>query len=375
MSAKNNAQYKDLDAFYRALKSLDLEQAHVMLVSGEDAALGDHISKGLQKHLKTRIGAYEHIVFSNETEEIERLHVEIANRPLFPSYRFLLVCQCEAIFHNFHTHTNKAMNFTRDLALLSARTFVLFLYQGKAPQHFVRMIAPHIHFLASKLYPEQKERTLREALRKRSIDLSQEALYYLLENLELGKGSIEQVLDRIESLWKSKDGMQQAGTKKTIGLQELRFILSSPTGWEPFLFVDALFASKLKEILRQYKLFVPSTDNFFALMKLILLRINEIRMAHISYAQSMSEQERIQFLTLQAKPPFIQKKILDRLRKEVPRFDSDRQIQVYDFLLEMQKQFRSHVPIHKQMLIFQQKSLQLFCPPASGFRETKLPKK
>ncbi len=72
------------------------------------------------------------------------------------------------------------------------------------------------------------------------------------------------------------------------------------------------------------------------------------------------DDELIKLLGLQGRPPFIQKKTLGRLRDETPRFWPDRLGQIYDFLLELQLDFRYTVPVSHQRQVFQEKILPLF---------------
>ena len=65
-------------------------------------------------------------------------------------------------------------------------------------------------------------------------------------------------------------------------------------------------------------------------------------------------------LGLGSRHPFVQKKILMRLRNEVPRFTNEKQLAVYNFLISMQKAFLSQTPLRYQSLLFQTESLRIF---------------
>ncbi|MCB1320138.1 MAG: hypothetical protein KDK34_07790 [Leptospiraceae bacterium] len=131
-------------------------------------------------------------------------------------------------------------------------------------------------------------------------------------------------------------------------------------GCNSFALVDALFALDHRTVQRELIRFNPSEDSFFGILKLILNRANEIRLAKSGIGMGMNDDELLSFLALKNRPPFIQKKILSRLKAEINRFTTPRLRIIFDFIIECQRDFRSNIPVPRQNLIFQQRILSVF---------------
>ena len=269
-------------------------------------------------------------------------------------YRFILVRQAEEILKHIFSSASGAKSFASDLKKMPERTLLLFLHAGSPAAQVLKVLKSQdffLHLISVKLYANQLEGALNRALQQRKWKLNPEAFYFLLENIDAKAGSIEHILDSLEFLGKAQ---------KDISPEDLRSVFFPSQGWDPFALVDALFSGDHRQLLSQYKRFHPGMDNFFVLLKLLLRRMDEIRMARIAYNQNMNERELLSFLGLSSRPPFIQKKILRRLRSEIPRFTEQVQLEFYDFLIDMQKNFRSQVPLANQILFFQEASLRIF---------------
>ena len=89
------------------------------------------------------------------------------------------------------------------------------------------------------------------------------------------------------------------------------------------------------------------------LLKLLLRRIDTIRKARIAYKANVKNSELLQILEISNRPPFIQKEILQRLRKEISLFSVEKENQLYDTLIKLQKNFRLHAPQEHQSTLFQ----------------------
>lgn len=359
-------QYKELSSFLKDFKEKKGKGPRFLLLSGQDMELGELIIRDIKKHLQNELGSYELLVFSHESQESMRLHSELANAPLFSLYRFILVRKAEEILKEVFSSTARAKAFSETLKKTPARTLILFLYAGAPKVQILKLLESQdffMHFVSAKIYADQLEGVLKRALQQRKWKLAPEAFHFLLENIDSKTGSIEHVLDALELFAKERE---------EVSMEEVRSVLFPDRGWDPFILLDALFSGDRKQLLSQYKRFHPGIDNFFVLLKLLLGRMDEIRKARIAYGQNMNDAEMLSFLGLKSRPPFIQKKILRRLRFESPRFTESLQLQFYDFLIAMQKNFRSQVPLAKQSLIFQEAALRFFFNPrlstASGQR-------
>ena len=347
--------FKEISLFLKHLDAIDLKRKQFLLVSGQDANCGLLAVKNLQKRLKNELESFEQIIFSDESEEGKRLLEELDNAPLFSPYRFLLVHQSEKIFQNLLSDSIQKKIFQDSLAKLPENTLLLLLYSGTPLKSFLNLFQDQTcfaHLQTGKLYPNQLEAALHRALSRRKLKLSREAFCYLAEKIDAKTGSVEHIAEQIQL---------RAGSKKEeIKIDLVHSLLSPAQGWDVFALTEALFAGNFQKVLREYKLFHSSTDNLFALLKIILKHIDEIRLARICYMQQTGEKELLSILGIEKRHPFVQKKILERLQGEALRFDSKKQLEVYNFLITMQKSFLSQVPLSRQFLFFQAESLKIF---------------
>ncbi len=357
-------EHKDITAFLQCIDtSFDWEQPKIVLVSGMDMELGDVVIKHIKRQLVKQIGSYESLTFSAQPKEGLHLQTELANTPLFSPYRFLLVRQGEEILQSLFSSTNQNQKFIATLKQLPERSLLLILYAGNPPRQLIDPLKKQdklLHLNTRKLYAHQIEGNLRNAIHKRKLILSQDGFYLLMENLAAKSGMIEKLLDHLQS---------RTNPKTEITKEDVRSILFPSQGWNPFDLVDAFFSGRLKAILSEYKRFHGSKDNFFVVLKLILQRLKEIRLSSLAYSQQMTEKEMISFIGIGTKHPFIQKKILERLRKEVPYYNTKKQLEIHNFIISMQKNLRYQIPLAKQAFFFQEESLRVFLRP---FKEAKL---
>ena len=349
-------QFKELEPFLKYIDKLSFQDPQVLLVSGKDMAVSTSIRKRLQKRLEEQVGTYEWIAFSNELEEGLRLQSELENIPLFgPFYRVLLVHHAQEVLRGLNTGKTKntATPFGHALENLPPNLILLLFYEGVAPQYLLKVFtkSSFAHLSTREIYADKLERTLRSSISNHGIKLSEEAFYFLLENVEAKQGSMEGILAQLAS---------STPRNKEIPLAEVQSILKPISGWDIFALIDALFAGHLQKSILEYKQFNPNNDNIFVLLTLILQRLNQIRWARVCYQQRMPNSELISFLGLEKIPKFVQDKILKRLRQEAMHYDEARQERIYKFLMRIHKNFRSQVSIARQLEYFQVESLKAF---------------
>ncbi len=359
--------YKDLYTFKSSFSKMELNKTGTILLSGSDMNLADPILHIIKKRLAKEIGSYESIVFTAEAQEDIRFQKEISNIPIFSSYRFLLVRQADEIFKNLLRTDSTREEFANQMKNLPDQTLLMFLYSGRVPSRLLKILQePLLHYDTRSIYPNQMSSSLQKAIQARKLTLSKEAFSFLQENVKPELGSIEQLLSKLQFANESKrKESKQEGKGNIVELEDIQNTMFPSSGWNIFTLIDSLFAGDKNQVIQEYGKFTPPSDNLFAVLKIILKHVNEIRMASIAYSQNMNNTEMLRFLGLETRPPIIQKKILQRLQSEVNRFDPPKQTQIYNFLIEMHRLFRSEVPLERQLLIFQERTLPIFFSKAS----------
>lgn len=346
-------EHKDLAGFHKALDRMDLENPDVALISGADIEAADAVLERIRKRLVKEIGQYETVIFSAEPGEDARLQAEIFNIPLFSPYRLLIVRQAEEVLKAALASKGRYAQLEQDFQHLPGRTLIVLVYDGNPPQKLIKLFRGRLIQLSTReLYGNQALDALRSAAKRLHLHLSEDALHALRESVEPRHGAIESALTRLRDM--------QAHPEDPIGVEQVREALFPAQGANSFALVDALFQLDHEGVRRELLKFNPAVDSYFGLLKLILNRTDEIRRAAIAARMGMADSELIDFLDLKNRPPFIQKKIAARLKSEINRFNAEDLDRIYDFLIEIQKDFRSGAPLHRQGLVFQERILETF---------------
>lgn len=347
-------ELKDPHQLSKELDHMDLEEPPVIMISGTDSGTVDTVLERIKKRLHKEIGQFESIIFTGENGEEYRLQEELFNVPLFSPYRLVLIRQASEVFKPVLVSVNRQKNWKHQFERLPERTLILIQYDGAASKKISGIFGKRlVHLTTRDLYANQVVDAIRSVSHRIHLNLSDEALHMLAENIEPRQAVIEQKLTTLKELL----GTQ---ANKIIQSEELREVLFPGQGCNSFSLVDGIFALNHQVVQRELMRFNADTDNFFAIFKLMLYRVNEIRKAQIGFKLGMQNKELIDFLGLGNRPPFVQKKILSRLSTEVPRFHLNMLDKIYELLIEIQKDFRSRVGPGHHQVVFQQRILETF---------------
>lgn len=348
------SEINNLQGLYRAIDSMGMELPDTIVISGKDLSVFDLTVDHARKHMAKSVAPVEVTVFSGEPGDDLRFHKEVFNIPLFAPYRLIIVRKAPDIFKPALSSTKTMERYASEFARLPDRTWIIIEYEGTPTKGFLNLFGDRLlHYETRELYESQIHETLIASLRKAGLKLDDEALHELQERVDPGAGSVEKSVLRLKDmLAPEKDGHAS--------LEDVREILFPSPGLNPFRFVDALFDLNHGAFRRELRRYNPAVDSLFPVIKLILNRTNEIRKLIIGRKHGMGERELIDLLDLKSRSPGMQKRIISRRGIESGHFTLDRISQVYDLLIDLQHEFRSKVPVGRQMMIFQERILPVF---------------
>ena len=350
--------------YYLAEKELSknsLLSPSVVLVSGADPLLGEILLKEFRTHLAKDLGQYEYISYSGETGDLELFYKELSHNSLFTQKRLLVLHQAEQLFKElFQKRESYLQIFKSTLEKIPKGTFLFVIYSGDPSKKIVNFLSSknfsHYHF--SKLYENQIPRVIQDYAKKFHLLLSLDAKYLIARAVQPYRGNIQMLLARVElsKKHKRKNPRELLSVEKE-AIEELLFPSS---GWDPFLFVDLLFARDYHPFMHQLLRFHPPEDSFFMIFSLMLKRANEIRIAKTAFSISMSDNELLKYFKYEKRHPFIKNKILDRLKREINMYSTSDLEHLYKILLNLHRDFRYSVPLSKQSIVFQKKVASIF---------------
>lgn len=348
-------ELKDPQAFFKQLDKLDLENPEAILVSGADLDLADQALSRLRRRLAREIGSFEFSVYAGEPGDAEKLAEELFNIPLFAPYRLFLLRQGQRIAESITQSSALSFVYSEGFQRFPGRTLLLISYEGAPSARFLKLLHGRFaHLPTRELYANQMGDAVTQAARRLQLHLSEDAIAMLREQAPPRAGAVEALLERLH------DMLPEEQRKATLGPMQVRDVLFPTMGVNPFALTDALFSGDFPAAAREVSRFHPNTDNFFGILKVILKRTDEIRKASICLHLAMNDQELLERLDLKGRPPFVQKKILARLKFEVNRFSGRDLSKIYELLIELQQEFRSQTPPARQRLIFEERVLGAF---------------
>lgn len=351
---------KDPQAFFKRLERIDLEEPEFVMVSGADPDQFDVALALIKRRLREDVGSFETSIYTSEPGDAEMLARDLFNIPLFAPYRLFVVRHGERILDEMYSSASLRFVFEQGLTHFPGRTLLMIAYEGelkgKSDKHLSIFHQRLLHLPTKELYSNQLGDAIHTAARRFHLHLNEEAVALLREQAPPRAGAIEALLQRLH------DMLPEARRKEPLGAIELRDVLFPTMGVNPFALADALFAGDFSTASRELSRFHPHADNFFGILKVLLSRANEVRKAGVCLRLAMKDNELIDRLELKSRPPFIQKKILTRLKYEVTRFSPERLSAVYDLLLAFLNDFRSHTPPARQRLVFEERMLAAFFP-------------
>ncbi len=344
----------NLKGLYQAIDHMNLEIPDITLVSGKDLSVFDLAVSHARKCMEKSGEPFEVTVFSGESGDDMRFHEEVFNIPLFAPLRLIIVRRAGDIFRPALNSPKVMERYGSDFVRLPDRTWIIIEYDGSPSRKFIDMLGERvIHYPTRELYDNQVHETLITSIKKAGLKLTDDALHEIQERVEPGAGVVERTVARLKD-------MLPPEREGHATLDDIREILFPSPGMNPFKFVDTLFELNHPAFRKEVRKFNPAVDSLFPVLKLVLNRTNEIRKTLVGLAHGMDERELVKLLDLQSRPPGLQTRIVKTRKMEARHFTSERISAIYGLLIELQHEFRSITPPHKQMPVFQERILPIF---------------
>ena len=348
---------KGLKHLFSCIDKTDINQPELIFISGNDPDLLESVLDRIRKRLSKEIGKFETTSLSGEPGDDALFLNEVFNISLFGEYRLIIVRQAQETFKQW-MNPNQQKRLKSDFQNLPERTWVLMQFTGQPTEGFLKIFGERLlHHKPTEIYPNQLPLVIMETAHKMGLSLQEEAINEIRERVEPREGAVTLALHRL------KDSLP-ADRHTGITLEEVREIIFPNLGMNVFALIDALFAEDRMDSERELSHFNEASDNIFGILKLLLNRTDEIRKFRIGKKMNMNQSEMLELLGLKNRPPFIQKKILERLSGESRRFNSERLKRIYDLLISIQIEFKSVIPGKKQMSILQFHLLEIFLQQA-----------
>ncbi len=342
------------------LTSLEKSFPHpsLVLVTGSDSAMAAYCAKAIKSFLqqKSETQNFEQIVFSPD-EPLERFLFELENQPIFANPRLLLIYDGTAIFQELKGSKKKKAQFETSLRLAPQNLIILFSIPGKLSASNLTLFdatSHTFHLITKPLYENQVHRSLIQSIKEHKIELTEEAWGALRAVQDHRKSSHLKIANRLKEIYAQKIPNQ------AISKEEIQTLFTPEEAMNMFNFVDYLFAGNFDTTQQELTRYNPKENSFMVVLKLILNRLNEIRKFDCAQQMGYSDSEMKKLLSISHLPPFIQKRILTRSHGIINRIPLQKQLKLYEILLQTQISFRTNFPQGEQLQFFRCQILPFF---------------
>ncbi|MBL8018619.1 MAG: hypothetical protein JNM27_03055 [Leptospirales bacterium] len=337
-------EIKDSQGLTSYIHQADLEHPEPLLISGDDVETFDVAVAQIKTRILARHKDCLMPVFANEPDDDVRFVTEIENVPLFAPYRLIIVRDVQAVLSKTIKNSETREMLRHAAANLPDRTWIVMQYAGKPGAEFLSVWAEGlVHFATRDLFPEQIIEFLRTSSRKAGLHLSDEVLAEIRDRIIPRAGALEAAIQRIKA--NLPPGEKQAS------LEFVEEVLFPSPGWNISVLVDALFHRDPNRFFAEIAKRDPMED-FARPLKAILNRTDELRRARVALDQGLSDRDVMVLTGHATKHPFVQKKIIQRLRYECENFPHDRLLAIYRSLDGLFLAFRSGTNRDEQQILF-----------------------
>ncbi len=344
-------EVKDPASFYKAVDALDPGRPGIIVISGNDHAVFENAFSRIKDRIRRTEGDLEVSLFTGEKGDESKFFQEIFNMPLFSPFRLFVTQEADEVFRSF-SGTKGIERLKTEIQRIPDRTWLLLFFEGTASRNIIESFPKDIciHYQTRDMSPHQVMEYIRHAEKKAGLRLTDDAVMELRDKTEPKSGAIDRALQRLKLF----------GGEGPVTAERVREILFPVPGVNTYRITDSLFELNHKAFRSEMVRWNPLSDNIFGILKLLLMRTDEIRRAKTGFAHGMNDDEILELLSLKGRHPFIQKQILNRLHHEVRNFSHARLIRIYDLLIRLQISFRSNVPASEQLHFFETGILETF---------------
>ncbi|MCE9598906.1 MAG: hypothetical protein K8S54_13150 [Spirochaetia bacterium] len=337
-------ELKDGHALTSYIQQTDLEHPGPLIISGDDVETVDVALNQIKARILARHKDCLMPVFANEPDDDVRFVTEIENVPLFAPYRLIIVRDAQAVLSRTIKNSETREMLKRAAHSLPDRTWIVMQYSGKPGADFLSVWPEGLtHYPTKDLFPEQIIEFVRTTARKAGLQLSEEAIVEIRDRIIPRPGALEAAVQRIKANLPA--GQKQAS------LEFVEEVLFPSPGWNISVMIDALFQGDPNRFFSEIAKRDPMED-FARPLKAILNRTDELRRARVALDQGLSDRDVMVLTGHATKHPFVQKKILQRLRFECENFPHDRLLSIYQTLDALFIAFRSGTNRDEQQILF-----------------------
>ena len=339
--------FKSIDDLAKAIKKYPIDEPLIVVVDGKDTALFNFISQFIETQVYKNVPV-EISIFTGEQEDYSHFINDIYNYSLFVSYRLFVVRQSHIIIKNIKNFVIKD---------IPPKTWIIFEYEGSFPLKALKIPEGQIfHFETKILYENQIDKFIYEFAKKYRLVFSEEAITEM-KVLFPPKESL--LRTAIMNIARSLSQEQQS-QEYYVTYEDIRRVFYPTAGWDIFKMIDAILNRDLQTFLIEIEKYNPPEDNYYNLLKNLLLKIEEIRKYQIAKRLNFSQKELLKYIQADKKPVFIQNKILQQLERIVPHYSLEKLQKIYQFLVEISFGFRQNIEEGYKKTVFVKKVIEVF---------------
>jgi len=331
-----------------ALAKAPAGQPPIVCIYGSDPDEANVILSQILERIASG-GDAEVTYYTGESDEVETFHANVFHPPLFATTRILVHKKAE-LFKNVYNKSNQSF-WESSWRRLPDHTYVVLLLNGELSTDYAKVFGDRlISYKVKPLYANQILHEILSTVKANQLSIQDDALQELRERLPVQSGAIHRTILKFKERFPDKERIE---------LVDLQDILYPGSTLNIFRLVEAMFEHDLHKVSLELLNYNPATDDFFAILKIVLNRLNQIRRLKIGQSQKMGSDELANLVGLKGSPYF-KKRLLGELVTAGSRLDTARLERLYQALIDLQISFRTQAAQRHQSLLFDRKVLLEF---------------
>ncbi len=340
-------EIQNYDSLIKAISQISIDEPVMVIISGKDPQIFSFLSNYVE-NIIFKNKPVEINILTGENEDYSKFINDLYNFSLFIPNRLYILKQANIIFKN-----------TKDFVFkeIPPRTWILIEYEGNPPLKLFKNIEKNlIHFPTKILYENQIDNFIKQYAKKYNLIFSDEAILEIKYLFPPKESSLRMVIQNLYQYFKHQSKQEAY----FVTYESIRDVFYPSGGWDMFKIIDACFSKDLNTFLKEIDKYNPPEDNYFALLKNLLNKIDEFRKYLIAKQVNMEQKEILQLLGADKKHFVIQNKVLAQLDYSQRLYNIHQLKKMYDFIIDVSLSFRQSVDEPNRKAIFIKKAIEIF---------------
>ncbi|TGK21127.1 DNA polymerase III subunit delta [Leptospira fluminis] len=347
--------YENLLDFLHKTKGKIDDFPKVLFAVTEDSYEFGLVSDLYKDALKKSGDTYEVVVFVSEPGDLEKFQAEVSNLDMFAA-RKLFVIKSGTNFFKPLLGKGKAKSGPNNhfSSLPDSVKIVVHYDHWDISKELLSFFGAEVrYFKSGKIFPDKRKEAVLKACKELDVRLDAQAEEEFLLRINPSAGSYLRNLEKLKLYL----------GKKSFAVEDLKEVLFQTSEFSAPETVDHFFERDMVRFAKEFSKFKIGKDSlllFLTLLKDHTDRLRKFKMISRFYEKVLSEKEQSDLLGMQNYSPARKSHTLRRLRKESSSFSDKDILDIYDFVIDINKKAKTGSEKEETVYYFLRKAEEFF---------------